>query len=312
MPSDPSCCAVTGTTGYVGSVIANYFSAHGWKVVELARRPGAAEEQSRFFVPFQLGSVDPSLVRGRDIRVLIHCAYDFRPTKWEEIHRINVEGSAQLLRSAKEAGIDKIILISSISAFDGCSSLYGKAKLAIEKVAAENGASVIRPGLVYGRRASSGLFASLQRLAAGPPIIPLIGSGQYLQYLVHEEDLCDLLAKVSLGEIILPPTPLVAASPKGWQIRDLLRVLRSASKPRLRFIPIPWGAIWLSLKFTEMLGVVMPFRSDSVISLVQQRQNPDFSTAAQIGYQFRDFKSGDIERMSEHRELHSNTRGRTE
>jgi len=95
--------------------------------------------------------------------------------------------------------VDKIIFLSSISAFEGCRSLYGKAKLEIEKVAADLGATIIRPGLVYGSERPGGMYGSLQRVVARFPIMPLIGSGKHLQYLVHEDDLCELLLGFAAG-----------------------------------------------------------------------------------------------------------------
>jgi nucleoside-diphosphate-sugar epimerase len=244
-------------------------------------------------VPFQLESrTDPQIFRENDIRAVIHCAYDFRPVGWKEIYRVNVEGSTRLFRAAKDAGVDRIIFISSISAFDGCSSLYGKAKLEIENVAASMGASIIRSGLVYGSRPSGGMFGALQRSVAKSKVIPLIGSGKYIQYLVHEEDLCGLILRLLRDEENLPLGPVVAASPYGWRIRDLVQVMATAQHTRVRLVPLPWQAIWLGLKVSELLGMGLPFRSDSVISLVRQNPNPDFSLSDQLGYRFRGFDGG--------------------
>jgi nucleoside-diphosphate-sugar epimerase len=283
-------CAVTGTTGYVGSRILAHFEAHGWSTCELSRRPSHCDDPSRLHVPFQLeSSIDPAVFRDNGIRALIHCAYDFRPLKWRDIERVDVDGSARLLRAARKGGVDTIVVLSSISAFDGCSSLYGKAKLAIEKTAFDIGAFVVRPGLVYGDQSSGGMFGSLQRVAARTHVIPLIGSGRYVQYLVHEQDLCELLLKISHGEISLTRTPIVAAAARAWQMRDLLLALSVKANSNVRFVPIPWRVIWLVLKTAESLGIVLPFRSDSVISLVRQNPRPDFSSATQTGMQFRDF-----------------------
>ena len=88
-----------------------------------------------------------------------------------------------------------------------------------------------------------------------------------------------------------PPVPMVAASPHGWQIRDLLQVLGNTQHACVSFLPLPWRAIWLGLKILELLGIATPFRSDSVISLVRQNPKPDFLLAAQMGYNFREFES---------------------
>ena len=283
-------CAITGSAGYVGSRIADYFAERGWTIFELSRRLDANPAQGRVRVPFQLDSpVEASFFRDNDVRVLIHCAYDFRPVTWEQIRRVNVDGSSRLLLAAKEGGVERIIFISSISAFDGCRSLYGKAKLQVEKVAAGLGAFVVRSGLVYGTRGSRGMFGSLQQSVAKSAIVPLIGSGNYLQYLVHEDDLCELLLKIARGEVDFRPAPMVAASPRGWRLRDLLGRLAATQHRSVRFLPIPWRPIWLGLKTLEIAGLPTQFRSDSVISLVRQNPAPDFSVADRIGHSFREF-----------------------
>lgn len=292
MDSFSANCVVTGSMGYVGSRIAECFATRGWRIFEFARRPRASPIGDRLHVPFQLESqIDPGFFRDQDIRVVIHCAYDFRPVTWSDIHRINVEGSVRFLRAAKKGGVEKIIFISSISAFEGCRSLYGRAKLEIERVAAELGAYIVRPGLVYENKESGGMFGSLQRLVTKSSVVPLIGSGQYLQYLVHADDLCGLLLKICRGEIEFRPASMVAASPHGMQLRVLLQQLGNSRGVMVRFIPLPWHPIWLGLKVFEMMGLSTNFRSDSVISLVRQNPAPDFSTAARLGYHFREFES---------------------
>ena len=119
----------------------------------------------------------------------MHCAYDFKPLRREEIRAVNVKGSRKLFQAARAADVGKIICISSISAYDGCCSLYGRAKLEIEKIALENGALVIRPGLVYGS-GPGGMFGKLTTQVRKSSVIPMIGDGSQIQFLVHNGDLC--------------------------------------------------------------------------------------------------------------------------
>jgi nucleoside-diphosphate-sugar epimerase len=257
-------------------------------VFEFARRPGRKSGRVRSFIPFDLGApVAPALFRDNGVGVLIHCAYDFGPTSWDAIRRVNVEGTRSLFSAARAGGVETIVFISSISAFDGCQSLYGKAKLATEAIAFEFGAVVIRPGLVYGSHASGGMFGALQRIASRSHPIPLIGSGRYPQYLVHEDDLCEVLLTIS-GQPVSCAQPVVVAASRPWSIREVLEVLRRRRHAKPTFIPIPWQMIWLMLKTSELCGVRLPFRSDSVISLVRQNVAPDFSVAARMGFQFRE------------------------
>ncbi len=148
-------CAITGTGGFVGGCLKDYFARHGWEILELTRlpKPGARA------VAFQLGAeISPPSLAG--VTALVHCAYDFQPLRRDEIHAVNVEGTRKLFLAARAAGIGKIVCLSSISAYDGCRSLYGRVKLEIEKIALDQGALVIRPGLVYGG-GRGGMFGRL-------------------------------------------------------------------------------------------------------------------------------------------------------
>ena len=276
-------CAITGSNGYVGSCVKKFFANRGWEIFELTRRPKAG---SRAF-QYQLGDdLSPELLSG--VAAFIHCAYDFGPLNWDEIVTVNVEGSRKLLEAARAAGIPKVVFISSISAFDGCRSLYGKAKLEIEKVAIANGALVLRPGLVYGGEAG-GMFGKLAQKLRKSAVVPLVGGGSQIQYLVHNEDLSGFIEKYAAGSIEVPPQILTAANEQPWRFKQLILEIARAQGREPKLIPLPWRAIWLALKSAELCGFKLNFRSDSLVSLVYQNPSPDFSANARVGLVCRPF-----------------------
>ena len=182
--------------------------------------------------------------------------------------------------AARAAGVGKIIFISSISAFDGCRSLYGKAKLEIEKIALENGALVIRPGLVYGS-GPGGMFGKLAAQVRKSSVIPLIGDGSQIQFLVHHEDLCAFIENFAAGKIEIAPQILTAANEQPWPFKQLLLEIARALGKKLKFIPLPWRLVWAGLKSAELCGLKLNFRSDSLVSLMHQNPSPDFSANSQ-------------------------------
>ena len=276
-------CAITGSNGYVGGCVKNFFAASGWEIFELTRRPKAG---SRAF-QYQLGNdLSPELLSG--VSAFVHCAYDFAPVQWNEIVAVNVEGSRKLLETARVAAIPKIIFISSISAFDGCRSLYGKAKLQIEKIALAGGALVLRPGLVYGD-AAGGMFWKLAQKLQKSSVIPLVGGGSQIQYLVHNEDLSGFIEKYASGNLELPPQILTAAHEQPWRFKQLILEIARARGRQPKLIPLPWRIIWLALKSAEMCGFKLNFRSDSLVSLMYQNPSPDFSANPRVGLTCRPF-----------------------
>jgi nucleoside-diphosphate-sugar epimerase len=268
--------AITGAYGYVGSAIARCFRAQGWQVLELGRR-GAHR--------YELGA-EPA-VDWRGIEALVHCAWDFGLARWEEIEQVNVRGSVRLMEAARNAGVERGVFISSLSCFDGCRSLYGKGKLAVEREARRMGFAVVRPGLVYGER-SGGMMRALEKAVKARRVVPLIGDGSFPQYPVHEEDLAELVfALCQAGKA--PPEPVSAASGEAIPFRELLRRIAARHGRKPLFVPVPWPLILAGLRAMERVGLKPPFRSDSLVGFVFQNPAPSFEAAHQIS-SFRPFK----------------------
>ncbi len=286
----PRTCAITGTSGYVGSRIRDYFEQQGWRVCELTRSPcsNAADRSIRF----SLGDgVSPEAIAGTD--VLIHCAYDFQPVRWCDIEAINVGGTARLLEAARRAHVGRVILISTMSAFIGCRSKYGDAKLAMERLTLDMGGAVVRPGLVYGSR-PGGMFGKLRGVVRKLPIIPLVGRGTQLQYLAHEDDLCRLLVGLANSQQPIPECPIIAANDRPFTFKEILRTIAAAHHKKVMLVPAPWRFLWAGLRMAEWLHLPIRFRSDSLVSLVNQDPQPDFSATRQLGIDFREFSCSSL------------------
>jgi nucleoside-diphosphate-sugar epimerase len=279
----PIRCAITGSSGYLGSKLADYIERSGATAIRLS------SNGSPDCISFSLDrGVPAGSFESNNIDALIHCAWDFSLTRETEIFERNVEGSIKLFRQAKREGVRRLIFISSMSAFEDCKSFYGKAKLAVEAEIAAMGGSSIRPGLIYSANAC-GMVGSLVKAIDISPLIPLIGSGKYVLYLVHEEDLCALVASMLVPGAQLPAKPLIAASEEGHSFKDILRGFAAIRGRSIRFLPVPWRLIATGLKATEGMKFKLPFRSDSVLSLVNQNGDPDFSETRKAGVSFRRF-----------------------
>jgi len=277
--------AVTGSNGYVGSKIVGYLRRRNQVIYELARKAPEGSG-SRNFINFSLDAgVDPDALKGVD--VLVHCAYDFKQKKWPDIHRVNVVGTLRLFDIAKSAGVKRILFMSTISAYEGASSLYGKAKLEIERTVLDGGGFVIRPGLVYGKR-PGGMMGALNSLVTKSPILPVLGGGKQLLYLVHEDDLADLVLRCGCSREPWA-RPISAAYSEPMTFSDILRVIARSRGRVIRLVPIPWIFPYMALKSAEGIGLDVGFRSDSLISLLNQNPVPDFTLPQELKVSFRKF-----------------------
>ncbi len=111
---------ITGATGFVGSHVARVYTAQGAVLRLLTRRTSSTK---------LIDGLDAELVQG-DLRkpeklasalqgceVLVHVAADYR--LWvrdpREMYAANVDGTRELLRIAREAGVKRVVYTSSVA-----------------------------------------------------------------------------------------------------------------------------------------------------------------------------------------------------
>jgi nucleoside-diphosphate-sugar epimerase len=271
-------CALTGAHGYVGSILYRALEGAGWEVVALSRRAVDGKNE----IQWSLDSGEPiaSVLKSHRVSALVHAAWDLGLVSGKDVERVNVGGSRRLIRQAREAGVKRIVFVSTISAFQGVRSLYGRSKLVVESGVESHGGIVIRPGLVYGSAGegeTGGMFGAMNRQLQKSSIVPVIGDGSYPQYLVHEDDLaCAVLHALSIDEPLR--VPVTVSHPHPWPLRLLLDSMARHLGRSPRFLNVPWPLVYSGLKVAETIGIKTGFRSDSVISLVSQNPAPEWNS----------------------------------
>ena len=264
MPIQSPVAAVTGASGYLGSQICRTLESSGWQVIRLTR--SSAESHGQVISYDLAGPITPEVSEAlQSADALIHAAYDLTLTSSADIWRVNVEGTRVLLNAAKEAGTSRIIVLSSMSAFEGTSQLYGRAKLDIEAITVRSGGCAIRPGLVHSEQA--GGMAGAMRKLTKLPIVPVIAGGAGL-YTVREEDLLEAIVLLA-SDTTLKPGTISIAHPSKVTLKDLMSVFAEQENRHRRFVPVPWQLVYWLLRSGELMRLHLPFRADSVLGLVR-------------------------------------------
>jgi nucleoside-diphosphate-sugar epimerase len=273
--------AITGASGYIGGMLCAALGARGIAVRRLTRRPDPARGDALFALDQPL---ETRALAGVD--TLIHAAHDFRPTREDALRRLNVDGSRRLFEAARGAGVKRIVFISSIASYAQSRSAYGRVKWTLEQDVAALGGISLRPGLVYGRE-SGGLFQSLDRVIRIAPFLPDLSARAGI-YAVHRADLLRVIEAVLARASERPPALLPIAHPERLTMRRATEVIAEAAGRRARFVPVPPAVALAGLRAIEATGAHLPFRSDSLVSMLHANPAPGLS-AEVLGVTLRPF-----------------------
>jgi hypothetical protein len=161
------------------------------------------------------------------------------------------------------------VLVSSLSAFEGASSHYGQSKLELERAVLQRGGVALRPGLVFGVHAG-GLFGAMVAAISKRAITPMIGGGAQRLFVTHDEPLCELVADIVTGHTgqPQPDRPLFAAHEAPTTLRGIALEIARGCGRRLTVIPLAPSLVAAGLRGAEIAGLPLPFRSDSLRSLL--------------------------------------------
>lgn len=274
---------VTGSSGFLGKALVAHLRGAGFEVVEYRRNVDDELNQGNVRYFDLSRAPDPEIFRG--VTCLIHAAWDLRETDPLRAWGRNVEGSKRLLASAATAGIERIIFVSSMSAYFATKQDYGLMKLAIERSVLEANQIVVRPGLVYGGT-PGGMAKTLSKLSS-LPVIPIFRGSRL--FTLHIDDFVAAVTTLVEAENV-PSTVIGLANETPTPFREIMLALsQPASKSRMT-LTVPWHLVLGLLRVLERMKVPLPVRSDSLLGLVRPAALvPGHDVAECLGLSFRNF-----------------------
>jgi nucleoside-diphosphate-sugar epimerase len=220
---------LTGGTGFIGGHVARKLRERGDEVVALVRSETKGETLAQLGCELVVGDLsDPAPIAAAAAGCdgVIHAAAIYEvgipASEHEAMYDTNVLGTERVLRAALDAGVPRIVYVSTIAAFGNTrgkvvdesyvhpgtdfTSYYEETKYKAHQVARrlidDEGlpAVIVQPGGVYGPDDHSQLGNLISQYVAGKlPLIPFPDLGINL---VHVEDVADgILLALDRGEI---------------------------------------------------------------------------------------------------------------
>lgn len=264
---------ITGGAGFLGVNLCRHLLARGHEVVSLDIAEFAYPERDRIIEIRgdirDRAAVDRAL---KDADFVVHAAAALPLYPPDEIHTTDVDGTRNVLASAKAQGVKRVVHISSTAVYGipdhhplreddpriGVGP-YGEAKVAAEDICLafrDEGliAPLIRPKSFVGPE-RLGVFALLYDWAQDGRGFPLLGAGDNRYQLLDVEDLCDAIYLCcTLADEAVNDTFNIGAKEFGTMGEDYQAVLDYAGFGK-KVAPLPAEpAIWL-LRTLEALNL---------------------------------------------------------
>ncbi len=271
---------VTGASGFIGSQVVRHLSARGWFTRRAVRRIEAGPRLSCDTVvvgDLEKGGRWDAAVE--DIDTVIHLAGRAHVaassfSKGDDaFYRVNVEASRNLALAAANAGVRRIVFVSSIGvlgnrSFDSplterdepnpigpyaCSKLQAEHVLA--GIAREHSLElvVVRPPMVYGPRAPGNLARLMGLIAMGLPLP--VPTPPNARSLVGLDNLVAFLALCAIHPNAAGET-FVIADGEDLSTAEMIRYLAEGMGRSVRLVPLPARLI---SAVASLLGKRLPY-----------------------------------------------------
>jgi NADH dehydrogenase len=194
---------ITGATGYIGRHLAARLVQNGGRPRCLVRDvkraaallPADQVELARGDTT-QVATLAAAL---QGVDTVVHAAFitaDHKQSHGNTYYETNVQGTANLIQAAKEAGVARIIEISGLGTRPDKPGTYMQGRYEAERMLKGSGLNwtIIQPSVLFGKDAP--FIKGLTDLIRTLPVVPLIGGGKIQFQPIYVEDVVTVVLKV--------------------------------------------------------------------------------------------------------------------
>jgi uncharacterized protein YbjT (DUF2867 family) len=253
---------VIGATGFTGSHVLGVLRARGIQARCLVRSLAKLPAELQHGIEVVPGSIEDSDALRRamsGVDVLLTIA------------SLGFGHAPALIDTACAVGVPRAVFVSTTSIFTRLNPPSKKIRLEAEELIRASGLAytILRPTMIYGTHADRNM-ARLIRFIHRSPIVPIAGSGQYLQQPVYVVDVANAVVDAAVSD---------AAVGRSYNIpgRDVLTYVQIvdtiAAKldRRVLKVHLPLQPVAKSFEIVEHLGLRLPLKSEQFLRLNEDK-----------------------------------------
>src|SRR6185369_10949327 len=203
-----------------------------------------------------------------DCKVVAHCAGVNREIGDQTFARVHVEITRNVVAAAKNAGVEKIVLMSFLRARPHCGSPYHESKWEAEEIVRNSGLdyTIIKAGVVYGR--GDHMLDHLSHALHTFPFFALVGLEEKSVRPLAVEDLVHVMRAALVDRRLKRQTIAMLGAEEIYLSEAVRRVAEVVDKQPIMF-PLP---IWLHRFMAHVFEVTMkvPLASVAQIKILSE------------------------------------------
>ena len=259
---------VAGGTGFIGTNLCAELHERGHEVTALSRDPSDADlpadvERARGDVSAYESIADT--VAGHDAVVnLVSLSPLYQPRGEADHETVHLGGTANLVRAAEDADVDRFVQMSALGADPDGPTDYIRAKGEAERLVRESRLAwtIVRPSVVFG---DGGEFLEFTKQLTTPYVTGLPGGGETRFQPIWVGDLVPMLADTLEDERHVGETYEIAG-PQIVTLADATELAYAADGKSVTIVSIPMSLAKLGLSAIDPLPFV-PLGADQARSL---------------------------------------------
>lgn len=274
---------VTGATGFTGSHTVPQLIDSGYDVRCLVREDSNRSSLSHLPIDWVGGDLnDPnSLLTGMEnCDALVNIA------------SLGFGHAGNIVTSATKAGIQRCIFISTTAIFTNLNAKSKQVRLQAEELIKKSDLdfTILRPTMIYGSPRDRNIWRLIQFIRKSP-LIPVLGSGSFLQQPVYVEDVARSICSALNYQATIHKCYNIAGQ-QALTYNEMIDTVAILLKKRIRKIHFPSKMVVDILKLLENTPIPFPIKSEQVLRL-NENKNFDYGGAfSDFQYQPKSFAKG--------------------
>ena len=272
---------ITGADGFIGQALGAVLKLSDFQTIGVSLTGKPLKDYDKVY-PGELCKSLEGVFESEKIDAMVHCANAAGSNDYD----LNVNGTTLWAEQARDAGVERQILLSSISVLQQSPSSYARAKKDLEKWFVAHDGLVLRLGMVIG---DGGIFGRMKTLLKKFPAMPLLDNGAIPIYFLGINSVCNIIKLELLRDEFRKNAILNIQQEAPVSMREFLLHIKKRFNYFCYFIPIPSALILYTLLLIEKIGIrFLPISSVNIKGARQNRELELDSDYSSLGFEEHD------------------------